>query len=191
MNKPRLIQVLPKPQPSGLPGVVRFINIIPNNYVDKARMNKSIIFLILGLFALGVIYVIKKRCRDKMSKLIALPDFNKIEDKPVEEPSVLPGPESTRGTNEIPEESHEDINNGINQRNLNTELEQRQQQMEPQQQMQQQDNSQQLPQDLAPQEMNPTFPKDTCSLNNRNEDEGDLFGNEPSAYEGWGEFSNF
>ena len=191
MNRPRLIQIQPKPQPSGLPGVVRFVKIIPSNYVEQARSHKSIIFLILGLFALGVIYIIKKRCKDKMSKLVALPDFKKIEDKTVEEPSVLPGPENTRSVNETPEESHEDINNGINQRNLNTELEQRHQQMAPQQQQQQHDNSQQLPQELSPQETNPTFPKDTCSLNNRNNDEGDLFSNEPSAYEGWGEFSNF
>ena len=57
-------------------------------------------------------------------------------------------------------------------------------------------NQQQLPDDLRPQETNPSFPKDTCSLNKQENEDIDaptdgLFGNDPTPYEGWGEFSNF
>ena len=48
MNRPRLIQIQPKPQPSGISNMVSFVRIIPNDYVEKARSHKSIIFLFLG-----------------------------------------------------------------------------------------------------------------------------------------------
>ena len=179
MNRPNLIQIQPKPQPMGM---IRFVKLIPNNYVETAQSNKSVIFLVLALSALAVIYLIKKRCQRKMDKLDKLPDFNKIKEVKAEEPTVLPEPQSTRNVNqEQPEESHEEINVQLNDRNI---------------QMPTNNNQQQLPDDLRPHETNPTFPKDTCSLNKQENGELDaptdgLFGNDPTPYEGWGEFSNF
>ena len=46
-------------------GMIRFVRLIPNNYVETAQSNKSVIFLVLGLSALAVIYLIKKRCQRK------------------------------------------------------------------------------------------------------------------------------
>ena len=62
MNRPNLIQIQPKPQPMGM---IRFVRLIPNNYVETAQSNKSVIFLVLALSALAVIYLIKKRCQRK------------------------------------------------------------------------------------------------------------------------------
>ena len=49
MNRPNLIQIQPKPQPMGM---IRFVRLIPNNYIETAQSNKSVIFLVLALSAL-------------------------------------------------------------------------------------------------------------------------------------------
>ena len=140
MNRPNLIQIQPKPQPMGM---IRFVRLIPNNYVETAQSNKSVIFLVLALSALAIIYLIKKRCQRKMDKLDNLPDFNKIKEVKAEEPAVLPEPQSTRNVHqEQPEESHEEINVQLNDRNI---------------QMPTNNNQQQLPDDLRPQETNQPF----------------------------------
>ena len=61
MNRPNLIQIQPKPQPMGM---IRFVRLIPNNYVETAQSNKSVI-LVLAISALLVIYLIKKDVKEK------------------------------------------------------------------------------------------------------------------------------